>query len=420
MDKQMNKLTLVMAVAACTLATSAQAAKNSDGLNVFVANSPAVAAEVNENFDLLQSRVAAAQAAANVTFGGTADCSADAEALRTLVNSGVRGTINFSGNCNGPLYPQHRVTLVGSGVDSSSINAVDQDDAEEIIWNRNSRLDIKNTTLNNTLFETTVGSAQGSEIRLEDVKVVGNSANVNDTCLYTRQGSMRLTNVQTESCATAILADNGSFIDLRGTSIIENATNDNDAVIIRHGSSLRVRGGSVQPGAGVTGAQGLSIYGSSSVRQDDGVIDGLRVRQSSSLDIRGGVIASSLDMRGSSARIRDVTYSALNELRLVFSQVDVENLTTNNVNPTIYMRQSRLNIDGGAVTAASANVSTFSAFYIDGGTHDLGLANIRNSSSGVGSNGTVSLDWCGSGNLVDNWDTESGSTTNDRGNGACN
>ena len=71
MDKQMNKLTLVMAVAACTLATSAQAAKNADGLNVFEANTPARAAEVNENFDLLQDRVEAAQAAANSAGGVT-------------------------------------------------------------------------------------------------------------------------------------------------------------------------------------------------------------------------------------------------------------------------------------------------------------------------------------------------------------
>ncbi len=311
MDRTSKIIRIPMLVLACSAVFSANAADT--GLKTFAANTPALAEEVNGNFDYINNKI---DGLLNRGSTGHADCTSDASALRDLVDKGVN-SITFDGACNGPLYPAIWTKITGSGKDTSSINGFLKDSwTTEVIWNRNGYLDIRDTTINSgglTSDLTMVGSVQGSEIRLKNVDVVGSNNPTDDSlCLMAKQGSFRLTDVKIRACNEALNLSNGSFAEIRednaGATVIERTHADNWAISLSHNSSLRVKGGTFR---GVLDAnpdemiQAIGLNYNSSIRIEGGKIEGLAINRNSSAELRGGEVQDTLSVfHNSYARLR--------------------------------------------------------------------------------------------------------------------
>ena len=387
-----------MLVLACSAAFSANAAD--PGLKTFAANTPALAEEVNGNFEYLNSKL---DDLLSGTSEGDADCTTDANALRDLVEKGV-DKITFDGDCNGPLYPDAWTRLTGSGKGTSSINGILEDSSTtEVIWNRNGFLEIKNTTINSgALIEepTMIGSDQGSEIRLDNVDVNGPDAGEDDsTCLHAKQGSFKLTDVKISGCNEALSLYYGSHAEIKessgGVTLLESNMSDWWAVSVVYNSTLRVKGGTfkaLNPDPDdPSGAIGVNW--NSHIRIDGGTIEGLSVKRNSTARLRGGEIKDILRVQKNSYALleRQLTFTPSGTdkpvIRVSTGEVDIISLDTPlNLSEFRASNGSTINFEGKGITDTATIDS------LDFGTGSLSLGDIRiNSTSAQLSEGSFSL-----------------------------
>ncbi len=312
MDRTLKIMKIPMLVLACCAATAANAAD----IVEFTAGTAAKAEEVNSNFDFVIDKIDSLNAVSGSRDReGVADCAADANALRDMVDKGVN-KISFSGDCNGPLFPTVWTRLTGIGKDTSSISGFkDADNTyDTVVWNRSSFVEIQDTTIKAGMLNTDtvlVGSEYGSEVRLKNVDVIGpNNPTDNSNCLFARQGSFRLTDVKISACNEAIGLTYSSFAEIRedtqGATVIEN-NRDWWTVSVSHGSSLRVKGGTFKGNLKTDPDdtdEAIGVQYNSTIRMEGGKVEGLGIKRNSSAQLKGGEVIDIL-------RVQKRSYASL-------------------------------------------------------------------------------------------------------------
>lgn len=389
---KMSMLVLATAHSAWALGATAESIIEDAGLTVFVAGQPAKAEEVNDNIANLLNKITELQQS---TGGGSinVNCDSDPSALKGAISQGKR-TINFTGNCNGPIYPYTRVTLIGSGVSASSINSFSESaDDDVVVWNKNGRVDIKNTTINNLHFDTAIGSDQGSEIRLENVNIVGPGLTVvldgetTDTrCIFARQGSYRLTNVNIKGCSTGVHAAHGSYVRIQtrgvgGSSTITSAgEGTNFPIFAEHNSTVELRNGVTVNNSAIDRDDFyVSVVAvlSSTIKLNGAMVEGIYAGWSSAVEMSSGNIGEELVVDGGSLWFKGGSFSSsviiegINSMLVFDVDVDVDELELNG---------STLIVEGGRVNANAFSLTDYSsAEFISGKTHNLGDILFHNS-----------------------------------------
>ncbi len=395
-NKQSTKvsiLVLATALSSNTWAGETEDKLSASGLTPFTANTPAIAAEVNENNLKLLNKIEDL-----TTFSASVDCSINPDGLKNMIHRGAFHVL-FTGPCNGPIWNSKRLSLEGSGKASSSINAVAVAGAEEIIWNRNTRLNIKNTTLNNSIFDVVIGSDQGSEVRLENVDIIGPGAlvsidgeNSETTCLYTRQGSYRLTDVNISNCATGVSANYGSYIRAQGnTNITTTGAGVTFPFSVKHNSTIEIRDGVTanngSTNAETEGAELVAMY-SSSILLKGGSLDSVGVLMSSTVEMTGGTINDKLLVEGSSAHIKGGSFDASADIESTKSYLFLDNNIDIN---SLELISSSFVADKGMLTTDDLKLNSFSSLRFYGDlSHSLGSIRGDDSKISVHNNAAIS------------------------------
>jgi hypothetical protein len=310
---------LVLATAVSSAFTSVALA---DVPNVFTANTPAKASEVNANFTALDNDITALGAdlegiddnvdaiEARVTnleeMGTPSDpyttvsinCGEDADALKEALddsrNTTTRTTYNVTGACNAVFIVRNDVKIVGS--DGASILAGTGEDPEALFIDNQSSVRLQDITLGGALFARNSSSVRFDNVTLPTAVQEGdeyqtnvtirtaylrvNSGSVNNLALHlNRNASVDIRSSITGSAAQAIADANSTLVvdsenvtftalEAIGSSFIYVANLVAEDVIVESGSVLEADALTVSNEMEAWGNSRISVWGDASITNE--------------------------------------------------------------------------------------------------------------------------------------------------------
>lgn len=311
---------LVLATAVSSAFTSVALA---DVPNVFTANTPAKASEVNANFtaldndiialgadldgiddnvDAIEARVTSLEATGTTSDPYTTvaiNCGEDADALKDALddsrNTTTRTTYNVTGACNAVFIVRNDVKIVGS--DGASILAgATEDEPEAVFIDGQSSVRLQDITLGGALFARNSSSVRFDNVTLPTAVQDGdeyqtnvtirtaylrvNSGSVNNLALHlNRNASVDIRSSITGAAAQAIADANSSLVvdsenvtfttlEAIGSSFIYVANLVAEDVIVESGSVLEADALTVNNEMEAWGNSRISVWGDATITNE--------------------------------------------------------------------------------------------------------------------------------------------------------
>ena len=306
MIKQITRKTAVASILSLTVAYPAYAAVP----NTFSAGQAASAADVNENFTSLDSRVGALEAASVNPTNVAIDCGADPSALKSATIK-KDTTYDITGACAGPIYvSEDNVHLLGTSNTTDSI-MLPAGISESVVWAGGAyNLQITNLFLDltQTTADTSTGGiwARDAFVRLRDSRIQGGSYGIEPF----RGAIVRLDgeNSITEFSEAGLSASDQSNINTRGQTTISSTRTENQyirGIASSRGSSVDVRGGITISLPTTINAVAVRAESNATVRiQNNGIVSivgDVRSDEKSSVKIEKGMINGEINLSGASS-----------------------------------------------------------------------------------------------------------------------